>query len=282
MTSAVARALMGAAGMIALPGALPAAHAQAAAPGTSTAAVPGAVDVRADDAKGEWVGLAGASLAAASGNTSNVALVVNLDLSRLTDEHKTSLSASINEAKSEADGNASTTAGKWSVAGQYDHNFAPDWFAFGKLGFERDRVIDLSLRTLSSAGVGTHVLRTDNHSLDVFGGLAYSRERYEVDKTIGDEEARRFSSTAVLLGQESSHKLTDTVFFKQRLEYYRGMSGQLENLLRFNASLNVAMTKTLSLSVSLIDTYNSRPAEGQKKNDLLLLTGVNVKLGGND
>ncbi len=276
------RGLAGALVLIASPGLSTPAWAQAAAPGTSTAAVPGAVNVNADSARGQWVGLAGASLAAASGNTSSMALVVNLDLSRLTDEHKTSLSASINEAKNKADGESSTTAGKWSVAGQYDHNFTPDWFAFGKLGFERDRVIDLSLRTLSSAGVGTHVLRNDVHSLDVFGGLAYSRERYEVDKTIGGDVGQRFSSTAVLLGQESSHKLTDTVFFKQRLEYYRGLSGQLENLIRFNASLNVAMTKTLSLSVSLIDTYNSRPADGQKKNDALLLTGVNVKLGGSE
>src|SRR5690606_13804262 len=133
MRSVAAHGLAGALGFMGMPGAFTLAHAQAAAPGTSTAAVPGAVDVHADAARGEWVGLAGASLAAASGNTSNVALVVNLDLSRLTDAHKTSLSASINEAKSEAEGTSSTTAGKWSVAGQYDHNFTPDWFAFGKL-----------------------------------------------------------------------------------------------------------------------------------------------------
>lgn len=257
------------------------AHAQIAPPGASTAAVPGAVDLGEEKAKGRWTGLAGLSLAATSGNTSSHALVLNLDLSRLTDRHKTSLSASVNEARSKVDGESNTTAGKWSVAGQYDRNLTGQRFAFAKLGFERDRVIDLSLRTLSSTGLGWHVLRSDDgsdHSLDIFGGLAYSRERYKVDKTIAGDTGQRFASTAVLLGQESSHQLTDTVFFKQRLEYYRGLNGQLENLVRFNASLNVAMTRTLSLSVSLIDTYNSNPAVGQKKNDASLLTGVNIKL----
>ncbi len=257
------------------------AQAQMAPPGASTAAVPGAVNVGSEKARGQWVGVAGVSLAATSGNTSSSALVVNLDLSRLTERNKTSLSAAVNEARSRVDGVDNTTSGKWSVAGQYDHNITPVWFGLGKLGFERDRVIDLSLRTLSSVGLGYHLVRSQDHTVDVFGGLSYSRERYGVDKTISDDTGRRFSSTAILLGQETSHKLTDTVFFKQRLEFYNGISGQLDKLIRFNASLNVAMTKTLSLSVSLIDTYNSRPAEGQKKNDASLLTGVNIKLGGN-
>lgn len=256
-------------------------HAQVARPGASTAAVPGAINVGSEAARGRWVGLAGASLAATSGNTSSSALVLNLDLSRLTDQNKTSLSGAVNEARNRNNGVVNTTSGKWSVAGQYDHNLTPVWFALGKLGFERDRVIDLKLRTLSSVGLGYHLVRSDDHTVDVFGGLSYSRETYGVDKTISDDTGRRFSSTAILMGQETSHKLTDTVFFKQRLEFYNGISGQLDKLIRFNASLNVAMTRTLSLSVSLIDTYNSRPANGQKKNDASLLTGVNVKLGGN-
>ncbi|RZL07877.1 MAG: DUF481 domain-containing protein [Rubrivivax sp.] len=256
-------------------------QAQMARPGAATAAVPGAINVGSEAARGRWVGLAGASLAATSGNTSSSALVLNLDLSRLTDENKTSLSGAVNEARNRNNGVANTTSGKWSVAGQYDHNLTPVWFALGKLGFERDRVIDLKLRTLSSVGLGYHLVRSDDHTVDVFGGLSYSRETYGQDKTISDDTGRRFSSTAILMGQETSHRLTDTVFFKQRLEFYNGIGGQLDKLIRFNASLNVAMTKTLSLSVSLIDTYNSRPAEGQKKNDASLLTGVNVKLGGN-
>ncbi|RZI82578.1 MAG: DUF481 domain-containing protein [Rubrivivax sp.] len=227
----------------------------------------------------QWRGVVGLSLAATSGNSNTSALVMNLDLSRLTDEHKTSLTGYINEGKNKVNGQAVTTAGKWGLAGQYDRNLTPDWFAFGKLSFERDRVIDLALRSQTSLGLGYHVYRSDSSTFDVFSGLSRTTERYDSFKTVGDETGQHFVSNGILLGQESTHQLTETVFLKQRLEYYTGLSGPMEQLVKYSASLNVAMTKTMSLSVNLVDTYNSHPANGQKKNDASLLTGVNLKLG---
>jgi putative salt-induced outer membrane protein len=58
------------------------------------------------------------------------------------------------------------------------------------------------------------------------------------------------------------------------------LTGFKSQLIKFNASLNVAMTTTMALTVGVIDTYNSKVGAGMKKNDVSLFTGVSVKFGG--
>jgi putative salt-induced outer membrane protein len=92
---------------------------------------------------------------------------------------------------------------------------------------------------------------------------------------------RRFSRASLYLGEESSHQLSDTVSFKQRLELYPGLSGDKAKIMKFTAGLGVAMSGTMSLTVGLTDSYNSKPPAGSKKNDVAVFTGLNVKFGAN-
>jgi len=83
------------------------------------------------------------------------------------------------------------------------------------------------------------------------------------------------------VGEESSHVLSATTTFKQRLEFYPGLSGDKAKIAKFTAGLAVAMSSTLNLTAGLTDSYNSAPPAGNKKNDLGIFTGINVKLGAN-
>lgn len=256
--------------------ALPLAYAQAtvAAPAASTSSA-------TPDDKPRWRGQVGASMAATSGNTDSTTLLLNMDLNLKRPDDKTTLTGHVNEGRTRAgDGDRQTSAARWDLSGQYDHDLNEDWFGFTRLGFERDRVTELSLRTLVGAGLGYHVLKGPKHTFDVSAGLSYTDSRWNVDTTIDDETGRHFTSVGLLLAEESSHELTDTVTLKQRLEAYPGLTGAKSRLLRFNASLNVAMTKALSLSVGLVHNYDGNAAEGREKNDTALFTGVNLKVGG--
>lgn len=228
-----------------------------------------------------WKGQVGASLAATSGNTESTTLLLNMDLNLKRPDDKTTLTGHVNEGRTRNDeGERETTSARWDLSGQYDHDLNEDWFGFTRLGFEHDRVTDLSLRTLVAAGVGYHVLKGPEHVFDVSAGLSYTDTRWKVDTTVGDKTGRHFNSVGLLLAEESTHELTDTVTFKQRLEAYPGLAGDDSKLLRFNASLNVAMTKALSLSVGLVNNYDGNAADGKKKNDTAFFTGVNLKVGG--
>jgi putative salt-induced outer membrane protein len=233
----------------------------------------------APKADGQWRGLAGASLSLSGGNTESAALLANVNLARQVDGAKTTVQAYINQARSKVDGERDTTANKWGASGQQDLDLSGDWYGFGRLGVDADRLIELKHRSTVAGGVGYHLIRSERHTLDVFSGVSHTRSVYREVQTINDQTGTRFSNTGVLIGEESSHQLNDTVSLKQRLEYNQGLSGDKLNLLRFNGSLNVAMSKATSLSVGLISTYNSKVPPGVKKVDTSLFTGLNVKLG---
>ena len=234
-----------------------------------------------DKTDGQWRGTGGAALSATSGNSSTSALQLNVDASRATTANKTSLGAMVNYGRSKSGGVSTTTSNKWGVFGQYDHNLSPRTFAFGRLALDGDKVIDLSLRSQLAAGLGYKLITTPAMTLDLFGGLGYTTEKYSVVKTIGGERDDNFARASVYLGEASSHQLTPTVSFKQRLDVYPGISGNKAVLAKFSAGLSVVMSSTLNLNVGLTNTYNSKPPAGTKFNDTALFTGINVKFGAN-
>jgi putative salt-induced outer membrane protein len=234
----------------------------------------------ADAPDGQWRGAAGASVAITSGNSSSQAALASLDLVRATEGDKWTLGASVNYGRSKVAGVTSTTSNKEGGFGQYDHDLAPGVFAFGKLGLEHDSITDMTLRTLLGAGVGVHIVQTKSDTFDVFGGGSYVDTTYSSAQTIGSETATRFHSVGLLLGEESSNQLTENTTLKQRLEYDPGLSGVKNQLFKFNGSLAVNMSKSLALNVGVTDTFNSKVAAGQKKNDLSVFTGISIKFGG--
>jgi putative salt-induced outer membrane protein len=235
----------------------------------------------APKADGMWRGVGTAALALTAGNTTSNSLLLNAETSRATEMDKISLGATANYARSKSNGDAKskTTSNKWGLFGQYDYNLTPELFAFGRLGFDSDKLIDLTLRSALAGGVGYKVVNTTDMTFTVFGGLGYTMDKYSVSQTVGKKTDTSFKRASLYLGEESSHVLSPTVSFKQRLDLYPGLSGDKAFLAKFNAGLAVAMSSTMSLSVGLTDTYNSKPPVGVKKNDLGLFTGINVKFG---
>lgn len=228
---------------------------------------------------GLWRGAGGAALSATSGNTSASGLLINAEAARATAGDKITLDGAVNYAKSKTGGVDQTTANKWAGNGQYDYNLSPRLFVFGRLGLESDKLVDLNLRTALAGGLGYKLISTEQTSFEVFGGLGYTTDKYDSARTIAGKTDTTFSRASVYLGEASSHQLSPTVAFKQRLDLYPGVSGDKAVLAKFSAGLAVAMSSTLNLTVGLTSAYNSKPPAGTKSNDVGLFTGVNVKFG---
>lgn len=237
-----------------------------------------AAQVKAD---GQWRGLAGAAVTANAGNSSSQAFSAQVDLVNASAADKITLGGIAQYARSKAAGTTSTTANKWAGSGQYDFNLGPRLFAFGKLGLEGDELADLDLRATLGAGLGFKLIDTKETSFSLFGGAGYTTDQYATAKLIDGRRAERFSRASLLLGEESSHALSATTSFKQRLELYPGLSGDKALLARFTAGLGVAMSSTLNLTVGLTAQHNSQPPAGMKSSDLTFFTGVSMKLGAN-
>lgn len=222
---------------------------------------------------GQWRAALGLGASASSGNTKSGNLSLNGEAVRATDLNKTSLYANAQYARS----GGVATSEQVRLGGRYDHNLGARLFAFGGLDFERNKFSNLKLRSQVSGGLGWHVIKSPDLTWDVFGGLGYTTDKY-MDATLIDGATRTsYDYATLLLGEESTHRITETTSFKQRLVVMPNLKNSGEFRANWDAGLAVAMSKTMNLNVGVAVAHNSEPGPGRKTTDTLLTTGVSVK-----
>jgi putative salt-induced outer membrane protein YdiY len=222
---------------------------------------------------GQFRAALGLGASFSSGNTKTTNLALTADGVRATDADKLSLYGNLNYARS----NNTTTADQLRLGARYDKNLSAQLFAFGSLDLERNKFAYLSLRTQLGAGLGWHVIKSTNTTFDVFGGLGYVSDKYKPALVIDGRSRDSYGYTSLLLGEESTHKLSDTTSFKQRLTLVPNLKNSGEFRANWDAGLAVAMSKTMNLNVGFSAAHNSEPGPGRKATDTLLTTGISVK-----
>jgi putative salt-induced outer membrane protein len=233
---------------------------------------------------GLWRGVGGAAFSYASGNTNSTSLNLTVDADRLTVDDKLALYAKVlaSSADNTVNGVTSreTTASQWLAGSRYDHTLSGEVFGFGGLDFSHDQINLLSLRSVVSSGLGYHLIKTSENQWDILGGLAYRTDQYiEPGILIDNELKTRHNSIDLILGEESSHQLTESTSLKQKFSISPSLSST-GYLATFDAGLSVALNKAMSLSVTLQDRYDNTAVAPVKKNDVMFFTGINVKFGG--
>ncbi len=219
---------------------------------------------------GEWKGTVslGASFAQGYSGTKNTNFSLAGETSRTTTADKIAFYATTLYAKTSLGNASAETANNFKVGGRYEWNLSPQLYAFGALDFETDKLAGLDLRSAFGAGLGYYVIKSDPLSFTVFGGLGIRQDKY----TVGSD-----NFTELLLGEESTHKLSENVSFKQRLVVYPNLSDSGETRASFDAGLSVKLDGAWNLNVAFADRYDSTSAG--RKHDTLFLVGVGAKFG---
>ena len=172
----------------------------------------------------------------------------------------------------------STTAENAALGTQYDHDFDPLWFGFGKADALRDKPANVALRASLYGGAGRHVVKTETLTFDVSAGLGYTEDRYVEAADENGAFRTHYGRAELLLAEESTHKWTPTTSFHQKLSAYPALRRGAGYRAVFDSGLSVSMTSTLSLTAGLNYRYNSEPGVGLKKYDTLFVTGLALKL----
>jgi putative salt-induced outer membrane protein YdiY len=212
----------------------------------------------------------GASLSSGNSKSSNLSLAG--EAVRATERDKTTLYGSLQYARS----SGTTTSEQLRLGGRQDHDLGETVFAFGGLDFERNKFSNLKLRSQLSGGVGYHAIKTPSTTFDLFGGLGYTAETYFEPALVGGATRDSYGYLTLMLGEESSHRLSDTTSLKQRLTLLPNLRDRGEYRATWDAGISVAMSKVLNLTVGLAVAHNSDPGPGRKTTDTLLTTGVSV------
>ncbi|HNU09852.1 MAG TPA: DUF481 domain-containing protein [Rubrivivax sp.] len=222
---------------------------------------------------GQWRAALGMGASHASGNTRETGLSLNADAVRATASDKITLYGNAQYARS----NGVTTGEQARMGGRYDRNLDAFWFGFAGLDLERNRFANVKLRGLASLGLGRHLIRSEDTTLDVFAGVGYTADRYVDPTWIDDATRTSYGYASLVVGEESTHRLTETTSFKQRLAIVPNLRNRGEYRANWDAGLAVAMSQTMNLNVGFALARNSEPGPGRKRTDTLLTTGISVK-----
>jgi putative salt-induced outer membrane protein YdiY len=211
----------------------------------------------------------GFSLTGGNSQTKNLSLA--FIATRQTMHDKLGLySNTIYAANDAAGATPSTTANAIGGGFHYDHDIVPRIFGFVATDFFSDALQALNLRSVFGGGAGFHAIKNDRMTLDLLGGLNYTRESYTT-------LTRNFA--ALTLGQELMHKLGKSTVLNERLYFFPDLNSVGEYRGTFDFATVTKISKRLGWQNSFSDIYVTNPPVGKKKNDVIFTTGLNVSFG---
>lgn len=214
----------------------------------------------------QWDGGANVAFALTRGNSQTKNLAIAFTAARLTLHDKLGLYTNTVYATNDAPGAIpGTTANSIQAGARYDHDLTPLVFAYVTADFQTDALQGLNLRSVPGAGIGFHVIKNANTTLDLLAGANYTRENYTT-------LTRNFAAAS--FGEELMHKLHGSTVITQKLDFYPDLSDFGEYRGTFNFSTVTKLSKWLAWQNAFGDVYVTNPPAGKKQNDILLTTGV--------
>ena len=153
---------------------------------------------------------------------------------------------------------------------RHDYDFTERLFGFGSLEAEHDGIEDVSIRLIPKVGAGYKLVNTESLVFSVDAGFAYVYQKYFG----GDTE----SFTALAFGAESDWELPwlDATWLT-RVDYLPSITDPSDDYrLRGETALLIPIVEQLSLKASVIDEYNSQPADDAVSNSVATLLGLSL------
>jgi putative salt-induced outer membrane protein YdiY len=234
-----------------------------------------------------WAAGANVGFALTGGNseTENLAIAFTADRKTLHD-HIGMYTNSVygrSTTPSSTTGISTTTTTANTVQGglRYDRNFAASLFAFGSADFQTDALQTLDLRSVLGGGLGFHAIKNDRTTLDLLGGINYTRENYSGSVAIVSGVSTPVapitnSFAAATLGEELMHKWGKSTIVTQKLYFFPDFNDAGQYRATFNFGTVTKLNKWLGWQNAFGDIYVTNPPVGKKTDDVLFTTGLNI------
>lgn len=220
---------------------------------------------------GAWRGSLGANISAASGNNESINAGLSADAVRQRDDDKLVGFVQGLYGRRETDGVSELTASRIRGGTRYDRDVSDRIYGFVGYDVEKNKLNDLKWRHSPSVGAGLHLRKTETFTFDVFAGYSHNREELDSGPTRSFDEG--------LIGEETTHKFSESSSFRQRLTLFPNLSESGEYRLVFDAGLLTALVERWNLTVNLAARYQSNPPLGVQNSDTLLFTGLQYSWG---
>lgn len=227
-----------------------------------------------------WAGGLNFGFALARGNSKTKNLNLGFNAVRPTNNDKITMYANSVYSTNDLSTASPHVTAKTIFGGiRYDRNIAPRLFVFGAGDFLTDDLQSLNLRSILTGGLGFHAIKTDDTTLDLLGGVNYTREKYGIIHQIAplqDFPEHTNTFAGLTLGDELNHKLGASSLFTQRFYYYPNLNNGGGYRTALDLGFSTKLNKWLGWQTGFSDRYTSKPAGNNLKNDVLFTTGLSL------
>lgn len=223
-----------------------------------------------------WSALLDAGLSLTRGNSSTLAYNLSTKAVRTTTADKISVYATEVYAVDDTTvpGRTIASAVRGGVRG--DVNIGPRWFMFASTDFEHDAFQGLDLRDVLGGGIGRHLIKTKNATLDLNVGGDFDQEYFTATALLPGLTRKTAEVTA---GEQFNIKLNDRVSLSETFNFFPNTSNTGEFRYQLDATAATKVKNWLSWQITYSSRYLSNPLPGFRNNDVLLSTGLRLTAG---
>ena len=214
--------------------------------------------------KPAWESSISAGLSLTKGNSDALLTTVAYKTRKKTAENEFAFGADGSYGENDNVKNNETLHG----VAQYNHLFSDRIYGFLNLEGLHDGIADLQYRFTFSPGVGYYFLKETNTMLAGEAGPGLIFER------LGDAGT---TYATLRLAERFEHKLDNGARVWEKAEILPQVNKLQNFLVNVEIGAEAALTKTLSLRVTVQDNFINQPAPGRKSNDLKLVSSLVYK-----
>ena len=151
---------------------------------------------------------------------------------------------------------------------QYNHLFNPVLYGFANADALHDGIQDLQYRLTLSPGAGYYFVKTKATSLVGEIGPGMVAE---------DRGGENNTYLSLRVAEHFDQKLNQTARLWEKAEFIPEVNVFANYVVNAEIGVETALTKRLSLQVTLDDSYVNQPAAGRQNNDVKLVSGIAYK-----
>ena len=157
-----------------------------------------------------------------------------------------------------------TSANKYNIELDYNHMIDEKLYSYMGINYIKDEFSDYDYRLNIGPGLGYKIINDDIQSLDIQGGLDYAYDRYK----IGTKDSYLAGRSEI----NYKYQFSESLEFKQMLSYLASFEDTKKYFVVSDSSIEVNMTKNLSLGVSYDIDYTNQTEK--EKLDKKFLTSL--------
>ena len=201
-----------------------------------------------------------------SGNSETAKITARLNVLRKSEAGEFTLKADYYYSSSDN----TMDSEKWYGMGRYDLIFGGGkWHNFYKIEADHDRFANVDYRIVPAVGIGYRFADEPDWKARIEGGFGWERTSYR-DSSPNDEEV------VFVPGALLERKFFENLTISEDLTLYPSLENSGEFRMHSDTSLTNPISDGISLSISVVNDYDSDPAGGKEKNDMRIISTLNV------